>query len=116
MQYKRARVVVAHEKTPWNFCDFSDGHHTPRDFTGHIKASIRVASCECYHCEELKTSQESHDKERFGDYHVIQPKSPDLISDHQYMLMTSHVYAFMLKERTYGMLAIFVALKLLTVH
>ena len=116
MQYKRARVVVAHEKTPWISCDFSDAHHRPMNFTTYIKASICVASCECHQCEELRTSQGSHDKERFGDYHTIQPKSPDLISDHQYMLMASHVYAFMLKERTYGMLAIFVALKLLTVH
>ncbi|KAI4620896.1 hypothetical protein J4E83_005259 [Alternaria metachromatica] len=36
----------------------------------------------------------------------VEPKSPDLISDHQYMLMASHVYAFMLKERTYDLLAV----------
>jgi len=74
-----------------------------------------VASCECHPCADSSTSQGSHGKNRFHDYFWIHAKSSGEISAHQYMLMGSHVYAFMLKERTYGKVTVILIIGLLTI-
>jgi hypothetical protein len=53
----------------------------------------------------MKEPQEIHEKQIFGDYYEILPNDPNRtveLSSHQYMIMASHIFAFMLKDRTYG--------------
>jgi hypothetical protein len=38
----------------------------------------------------------------FSDYDDIKPKEKKELSEHQYMLLASHMFAFILKDRDYG--------------
>ena len=54
-------------------------------------------------CKSSIDAQEIYGKEKFSDYYAIIPHRQAQLSEHQYMLMASHMYAFILKDRTYGM-------------
>lgn len=105
-QYKRARVVVEHESSPWIQEDFGNDIHNPEDsedFGEDFGSAIRLARCECQECHGFtEVSEEAHTMP-FKDYHRIDSKQVDNLTSHQYMLMTSHMFAFILKDRKYGM-------------
>jgi len=62
-----------------------------------------VPRCECNDCKAELQSQEVYVREKFSGYHAIVPSEQLELSEHQYMLMSSHMYAFVLKDRRYGM-------------
>jgi hypothetical protein len=39
---------------------------------------------------------------KFSDWDEIDPEKVEELSDHQYMLLASHMYAFILQDRDYG--------------
>lgn len=102
-QYKRTRVVVEHASQPWGHDDFDDvfidshGHRGNDEFG----SSIRIARCECQECEGADIVEDMHAMP-FSGYRNIDPKQNEALPDHQYMLMSSHMFAFILKDRTYG--------------
>lgn len=67
-----------------------------------IPQSLRVARCECRECKSAVDIHEIYTKPKFSDYADIRPKKVPGLSDHQYMIMASHMFAFILKDRIYG--------------
>lgn len=102
MQYQQARVVEEHASLPWNHEEFSKHLSIAENDDRIIRQSIRVARCECQECKPGNEYQETYDKEKFSDYRNIRPDEGMMLSDHQCMLMSSHMFGFILKDRTYG--------------
>ncbi|KAF1930614.1 uncharacterized protein M421DRAFT_91106 [Didymella exigua CBS 183.55] len=103
--YKRARVVVEHASDPWH----DDGFERP-EHEVHIPmedepfgTSIRLAQCECQECKDAATTEEVHTM-HFSDYRRLDPERLGELTPHQYMLMTSHMFAFVLRDRVYDLL------------
>jgi hypothetical protein len=46
--------------------------------------------------------QETYDKTPFSDYLDIVPSKTEALERQQYKIMASHMFAFVLKDRTYG--------------
>lgn len=67
-----------------------------------INDSTRVARCECKDCRISYDLHETYDKEPFGDYMFISPREIEALERQQYKIMPSHMFAFVLKDRTYG--------------
>jgi hypothetical protein len=82
--------------------EFDDNHHIPKRDENTIRQFIRVPRCECKECTAAKGPQEVYAKEKFSDYHKILPNSGAEFTSHQYLIMASHMFAFMLKDRIYG--------------
>lgn len=74
-----------------------------------IGASARAPRCECSQCQDLDTVKEEYPSVTFSDYDNIDPKETSMLSEHQYMLCMSHMFGFMLKDRSYGSLAQYLA-------
>jgi hypothetical protein len=76
-------------------------HILPRDgYT--IGESIRVPHCECNDCRATANQQAIRSQAKFSEYDRIDPKADKELSAHEYLIMSSHMYAFVLKDRTYG--------------
>lgn len=102
-QYQRARVVVEHASQAWEHDDFDKfeyRHHSPMG-DNEFGLSIRKARCECQHCQGAAVVEDVL-ATPFSDYKVIDPKQPEGLTSHKYMLMSSHMFAFVLKDRAYG--------------
>jgi hypothetical protein len=95
-------VVIEHATAPWFSGGLEIDHHVPDRATEQIRQSIRVPRCECKDCRDEIDLQEIYAKEKFGDYHAIIPGAEPELPWHQCMLMSSHMFAFILKDRTYG--------------
>jgi hypothetical protein len=69
-----------------------------------IGESIRVARCECPECEAHSASQKIYHQLKFSEYREIDPNKEPQLGDHHYSILPSHMFAFVLKDRTYGKL------------
>ena len=67
-----------------------------------IGQSIRVARCECKECKTAAVSQELYLRLKFSEYSEIDPVKVTELTEHQYLLLPSHMFAFILKDRAYG--------------
>ncbi|KAI1289047.1 hypothetical protein F5Y03DRAFT_64840 [Xylaria venustula] len=130
-QYNQARVVVEHESRPWESEEIYPGvgfelplHSTdPRSrprwekrpvnlpiglFESQTDSGIgeraRAPCCKCNKCRDIDTAAQKYIPATFSDYDNIDPKEVDELSEHQYMLCLSHMYGFILKDRTYDIL------------
>ena len=63
----------------------------------------RGPHCECSRCTD--PAKEKYLSVTFSDYDSIDPKKTADLSEHQYMLCMSHMFGFILKDRTYGKFA-----------
>lgn len=106
-QYKRARVVVDHSTKPWTeryFVKYGENVHwhlTP-DSDDVVGEQLRAPQCECITCNDSAIMGQTHEEMKFSDYEGIDPAKQEELSDHQYMLLASHMYAFILQDREYG--------------
>ncbi|KAH8708362.1 P-loop containing nucleoside triphosphate hydrolase protein [Phaeosphaeriaceae sp. PMI808] len=69
-----------------------------------IQESLRVPRCECKECKPTFEPLEVYAKHKFTDYADINPKRVETLSEHQYLILSSHMYAFILKDRVYDLL------------
>jgi arylamine N-acetyltransferase len=67
-----------------------------------IGERARGPRCECSRCTDSDTVKEKYISATFSDYDNIDPKETKELSEHQYMLCMSHMFGFILKDRTYG--------------
>ncbi len=67
-----------------------------------IGERARGPRCECNKCTDFNTLKERYISATFSDYDNIDPKETKNLSEHQYMLCMSHMFGFILKDRTYG--------------
>ncbi|KAF4961386.1 hypothetical protein FSARC_10202 [Fusarium sarcochroum] len=129
-EYTHARVIVDHEFQPWSRKEFASlpdwnlGEEGPGRSIGPpsgmppkgppigaamstaIGTRARAPGCECDKCTNLDAKGEKYVLTTFSDYDNIDPKRVLELSDHQYMLCMSHMYGFILKDRTYDLLAV----------
>jgi hypothetical protein len=105
-QYKRARLVVDHKPRPWTADEFEelDWDLTWSEVEESLGEELRVPQCECLECAKSRFLSQVHEVTKFSDYDDINPKEKEELSDHQYLLLASHVYGFILKDRKYGAL------------
>lgn len=68
-----------------------------------IGESTRLAHCECKGCQAHASSRETHLRLKFSEYREILPTKVERLSDHQYSILPSHMFAFVLNDRTYGL-------------
>jgi hypothetical protein len=97
-------VVIEHESLPWTLPDFDsmpDWDLKTSD-NDHIGERARGPHCECTQCTELGNVKEKYIKTTFSDYDNINPKEVKELSDHQSLLCMSHMFGFILADRTYG--------------
>ena len=74
-----------------------DAHGSPI-----VGESLRVASCECKDCQDHASSKETYLQLKFNDYKEIDPAAEAELTEHQYSIMPSHMFAFVLNDRAYG--------------
>ncbi|KAH7077666.1 hypothetical protein BKA63DRAFT_489217 [Paraphoma chrysanthemicola] len=105
-KYKRSRVVVEHATLPWGGFVLQPSliHHIPEIDATRIRESVRIPHCECKECTTSVESQETYEQDKFHDYYTMVPSESVHPTEHQYMLMASHMFAFILKDRTYDLL------------
>jgi hypothetical protein len=73
-----------------------------KNLRGIVVERSRVPGCECAECEDLEGVKEEYIKTTFSDYDDINPRETNELSEHQYLLCMSHMFGFVLKDRTYG--------------
>lgn len=64
--------------------------------------TARIPQCECRTCSALDADRSIYSSPRHSDYDNIIPSKRSELTDHQYLVCASHMYAFVLKDRTYG--------------
>ncbi|KAF2444043.1 P-loop containing nucleoside triphosphate hydrolase protein, partial [Karstenula rhodostoma CBS 690.94] len=102
MSYKRTRVVVDHRPKPWTSDAFKElAWDLDRDtIENTLGEELRAPQCECPDCTQSRTNQ-VQGRAMFSDYDEIHPDKVEELSDHQYLLMASHMYAHILQDREF---------------
>ncbi|KAI0903084.1 hypothetical protein F4823DRAFT_629696 [Ustulina deusta] len=105
-QYHQARVVIEHESQPWKKEEFCDMHKRlfENDEKKDIGERARAPCCKCRECRDIDTAAQKYISATFSDYDDIDPKEVGELSDHQYMIFLSHMFGFILKDRSYDIL------------
>ena len=62
----------------------------------------RAPRCECSRCKSVDSHQGVSISTTFGDYDSIKPSRTEGLTDHQALVCMSHMFGFILKERSYG--------------
>lgn len=63
---------------------------------------VRAPRCECMRCKNADTHEGASMSIIFSDYDSIDPKEVKELTEHQAFVSMSHMFGFILKERTYG--------------
>ena len=72
------------------------------DDSNDLASNWRVPRCGCKTCAATNVTSKTLNKRLyFDDYDNILPDATN-ITEHQYLLCTSHVWAFMLQDRFWG--------------
>jgi hypothetical protein len=62
----------------------------------------RVPRCECPQCKLVDSRKGTSISPTFSDYDSIDPSQVTGLSEHQALVCMSHMFGFVLKDRTYG--------------
>ncbi|KAK2802558.1 hypothetical protein FQN51_004350 [Onygenales sp. PD_10] len=103
-RYNRARVVIEHESQPWNSKQFNSTYWQLSEREDGLSERARAPHCECSQCIDFNAMKEVYTSVAFSDYDNIDPKETKALSEHQYLLCMSHMFGFILKDRTYDLL------------
>ena len=104
-QFDQARVVVDHTGQPWEneLADEQVDRHDPKVINdGSLGQNTRAPACPCSICSTSKAGSGTlYRRVIFDDYDEISLDSESL-TDHQYFLCFSHIYAYALQDRLWG--------------
>ncbi|KAF1958093.1 P-loop containing nucleoside triphosphate hydrolase protein [Byssothecium circinans] len=100
--YKRERVVVEHQTESWKSWEF-DFHWNVWATQEEPLAAARAVLCACDEGKNKSTNDAVYQPVKFSGYDNLDPKEHEGLTQHQYLLMSSHMYAFILKDRTYDL-------------
>lgn len=100
--YNRSRVVVDHSSQPWQL--YTDGEPVTSVYDVELGQRTRIPKCTCKKCE---SNPKAVQLRKFDDYDDIDLKSRKTLTEHQYFLCSSHVWGFVLKDRTWEILDVF---------
>jgi hypothetical protein len=118
-QYHRSRVIVEHRSQPWKLSELSSltgwdltEDRTNRDYdylvektTSPVGGRARAPKCECLQCKAIDSIASSHISATFSDYDDIDPTRASGLSEHQCLICMSHMFSFVLSDRTYGIVS-----------
>ncbi|RYC65182.1 hypothetical protein CHU98_g1061 [Xylaria longipes] len=103
-KYNRARVIIEHESQPWNRIGFTGPDDSKDSWPRGMPLAMDPRGPE-ERRERLELDpMYTWYLVSFSDYDKINPKDTSELSEHQYMLCMSHMFGFILKDRTYDLL------------
>lgn len=98
--------MVDHTDRPWEKDVAADqpNRHMPNIDSGEeLGLDVRVPKCGCKVCAATTDALELSNRTlAFEDYDDISLDSVDSLTEHQYFLCFSHVYAYALQDRCWG--------------
>lgn len=96
---------MEHASLPWLDKEFDSYLIWHLDKSGlDIGEKTRVPQCECKECAPSHKQEEVFTPLKYSNYDRVDPKAVEELSWHQYLIMSSHMFGFILKDRQYGML------------
>jgi hypothetical protein len=114
-KYNQARVMVDHTSRPWEEeVEREPDKHLPGVGDDEsLGTNTRFPACPCAICSSGDNNAEKlFQRLKFDDYDEI-PLDTDLkLTEHQYFLCYSHVYAFVLQDRIWGKSVFYIAIGL----
>ncbi|KAL0258658.1 hypothetical protein SLS55_006156 [Diplodia seriata] len=105
--FNHSRVIVDQTSQPWE--DEIDQEQAnmhwpgPRQ-EGELGSLTRIPACQCAQCEYEASKTSIYHSLAFDDYDDIDLHATTTLSDDQYMLCFSHVYAYALQDRLWDLL------------
>lgn len=109
-QYTKARVIVEHASMHWMtdpaIIPPGSDIEPPCNDEALIRQSVWIPRCECKDCSIAAETRQTYGKECFDSYYSITPYEADDLTPHHFLLMSSHMCAFILKDRIHGMLTV----------
>jgi len=98
--------MVDHSSRPWEtqVPKRQTDKHIPKVGTDDdLGKDIRVPQCSCNLCTAVNSNAETlYRRVTFDEYDDISLVSQSTLTDHQYRLCFSHVYAYALQDRMWG--------------
>ncbi len=73
-----------------------------RSLKAPLGSRARSPACQCDNCEEYKLKNQPIIPLTYASYDNIDPRRVGELSEHQYIICHSHLYAYVLKDRVYG--------------
>ncbi|KAJ5178623.1 ATPase AAA-type core [Penicillium coprophilum] len=108
--FNRTRVVVDHTSQPWKLDEIASEKHAhcpiAELYNVELGQRTREPRCVCKTCEANSLRQHGTQRRIFDDYDNIDLSSVLTLTDHQYLLCWSHVYAYVLKDRVWDVLEV----------
>ncbi|CAI7655938.1 unnamed protein product [Penicillium glandicola] len=108
--FNRTRVVVDHTSQPWRLKEVNEEPGAQYPITDIYDVELgqrtREPKCLCKTCEADSLRQHGIQRRIFDDYDNIDLNSVSTLTDHQYLLCWSHVYAYVLKDRIWDLLEV----------
>ncbi|KAF7528155.1 hypothetical protein PCG10_001443 [Penicillium crustosum] len=108
--FNQTRVVVDHTSQPWRLKEMVDDKnaHFPIAEVYDVELGQRTKEpkCLCKTCQANGLRQHGIQRRIFDDYDNIDLSSVSTLTDHQYLLCWSHVYAYVLKDRVWDVLEV----------
>ncbi|KAJ5940511.1 hypothetical protein N7516_000679 [Penicillium verrucosum] len=108
--FNQTRVVVDHASQPWRLSEISDEKHAHFPFEELYDVELgqrtRMPKCVCKTCQANSLRQHGIQRRVFDDYDNIDLSSVSTLTNHQYLLCWSHVYAYVLKDRVWDILEV----------
>ncbi|KAJ5774987.1 ATPase AAA-type core [Penicillium paradoxum] len=105
--FNQTRVVIDHTSQPWKTeLSYDENAYEPITAVYDVELGqrTRVPQCLCKTCETNSLRQHLIRRRRFDEYDNIKLNPDITLTDHQYMLCWSHVYAYVLKDRAWDVL------------
>ncbi|CAI7586193.1 unnamed protein product [Penicillium palitans] len=108
--FKQTRVVVDHTSQPWRLKEIAGEKHAhlpiEEVYNVELGQRTREPKCLCKTCQANSLRQHGIQRRIFDDYDNIDLSSVSTLTDHQYLLCWSHVYAYVLKDRVWDVLEV----------
>ncbi|KAJ5956435.1 hypothetical protein N7501_010714 [Penicillium viridicatum] len=109
--FKQTRVVVDHTSQPWRLDEIASEKHAhlpiQEVYGVELGQRTREPKCLCKTCQANSLREHGIQRRIFDDYDNIDLSSVSTLTDHQYLLCWSHVYAYVLKDRVWDVLEVF---------
>ncbi|KAF2730213.1 P-loop containing nucleoside triphosphate hydrolase protein [Polyplosphaeria fusca] len=109
LRFNQARVIVDHTSRPWETeLKGEFNRHIPRvNEDDALGKNTRIPECPCTNCVLRKSDAETRSRRlTYDEYDFIPLEQSQDLTDHQYLLCFSHVYAYALIDRLWDLVEV----------